>query len=80
MMRGCRDKFSRPNTGINRSVPTVSNAPITLGSGAATGELMKMSSAAWRSATAPIDPQLEGGLPIDFAVMVSHLERATPDG
>jgi hypothetical protein len=30
--RGCRARFWRPNTGINESVPTVSNAPMTLGS------------------------------------------------
>src|SRR3954469_23580085 len=68
-MRECRDKSRRPDIRINRSVPTVSNAPITLGSGAATGELMKMSNAAWKRATAPIDPPLE---------LNNHVNRIEP--
>src|SRR3954466_16065773 len=69
MMRERRDKSWRPNTGTKRIVPTVSSAPITLGSGAGTGELMKMSNAAWNSAAAPIDPPLE---------LNNHVNRIEP--
>src|SRR3954467_2233758 len=69
MMSGSRDKSRRPYIRNNRSVPTVSSAPITLGSGAATGELMKMSNAAWNSAAAPIDPPLE---------LNNHVNRIEP--